>query len=194
MAVDNRTLDRFDLPGIPPAPRGTPKIEVAFDIDANGILNVSARDEGTGKEHQVKITTGSGLSEEEVEKMKQEAEANAELDKTRRELIETRNKAEMLVYEVEKSVGEHGDMLDEAEKTAIDEAKKAVKEVIEGDDQAAIESKMEELQKASYKLAEKVYKEQQAQQAQAGPEAGPTQSEAHEKKDDVIDADFEVKS
>jgi molecular chaperone DnaK len=199
-AMDNRTLGRFDLTGIPPAPRGMPKIEVTFDIDANGILHVSAKDQGTGKEQQVRITTSSGLSKDEVERMKRDAEEHADSDKKTRELIEIRNKAEMIIYDVEKNLKEHGSKLDAAERTRIDDAVKELKSKKDGDDAAEIEKAVGELQQASYKLAEKLYAESQAKQQAAGggPQpggAGPggEQKPGAGQDEDVIDADFEVK-
>jgi len=202
MASDNRLLDRFDLDGIPPAPRGTPKIEVTFDIDANGILKVSAKDQGTGQEKNITINNSSGLDSDEIEKMKSEAEANAESDQAKRDLVDAKNQGEGFVYEVEKQVKEHGDKLDEAETKAIEDAKTELKTALETDDIAAIQAKTEALQKASYKLAEKIYG--QAGEAGAGAEGGPDMpppgTEApsggsdNEKDEKIIDADFEVKS
>ena len=190
LAADNRTLGRFDLSGIPAAPRGTPKVEVTFDMDANGILHVSAKDQGTGKEHQVRITTSSGLSKDDIERMRREAEQNAESDKAARELIEARNKAESFLYEIEKNLKEHGDKLDAGEKSKIEEAAAELKKVKDKDDAGAIEKAFTELQQASYKLAEKVY-------ADAGKngdaEADSADAPKSDGKDDVIDADFEVK-
>jgi molecular chaperone DnaK len=191
-AADNRTLGRFDLTGIPTAPRGTPKIEVTFDIDANGILHVSAKDQGTGKEQQVRITTSSGLSKEDIERMRREAEQNAEADKAARELIEARNKAESFLYEIEKNLKEHGDKLEAGEKTKIEEAAAELKKVKDKDDAGAIEKAFQDLQQASYKLAEKLYAETAAKKDGEAGEAGAKKS-GGDGKDDVIDADFEVK-
>ena len=199
MAGDNRTLGRFDLAGIPPAPRGVPKIEVTFDIDANGILNVEAKDGATGKKQDIRITSSSGLSDEEIEKMTREAEENAEADKQKRELIELRNKADMMTHEVEKNLGEHGDKLDQADRDAIEAARTKLIEDLKGEDKAAIEASLEALMKASHKLAEILYKEQSENQegsAEAGAQAGPggaATGEPAKGDDDVIDADFTVK-
>jgi molecular chaperone DnaK len=198
-AQDNRTLGRFDLTGIPPAPRGMPKIEVTFDIDANGILHVSAKDQGTGKEQQVRITTSSGLSKDEVEKMKRDAEEHADSDKKTRELIETKNKADMMIWDVEKNLKEHGSKLDAPDREKIEAAVKDLKSKKDSEDAAAIEKAIGDLQQASYKLAEKLY----AEKAHAGgkPEGGGAEQSAGaggEAKgapgdENVIDADFEVK-
>jgi molecular chaperone DnaK len=168
MAGDNKTLGRFELVGIPPAPRGIPQIEVTFDIDANGIVHVSAKDLGTGKEQSIKITASSGLSEEEIKKMVQDAEAHAEEDRKKRDLIEARNQADSLVYMTEKSLKEHGDKVDSSVKSAIEAAISKTKSAMEGSEADAIKSAMEELQTASHKLAEAMY-----QQAAAGAGGGP---------------------
>jgi molecular chaperone DnaK len=193
MAKDNRLLDRFDLEGIPSAPRGMPQIEVTFDIDANGILNVSAKDKGTGKEKKITIKNSSGLNTEEIDRMKQEAEANAETDRVKRELIDARNKGDGIAYEVEKNLKEHGSKLDAEEKTAIEKALAALKEVLPKDDHAEIVAKTENLQEASYKLAEKIYAGTSASEDQGGtPRQGATPKEPDDEK--IIDADFEVKN
>jgi len=197
MAHDNRRLDRFALEGIPAAPRGVPKIEVTFDIDANGILNVSAKDQGTGTEKKVTIKNSSGLDESEIEKMKAEAEANAEDDRQRLELTDAKNKGDGFCYETEKQLKEHGDKLDTPDKDAIEAAVKALKGALETDDLADINAKTEALQQASYKLAEKLYADTNPEQAAAGAGAPPPEqgSESTEKGDEkIIDADFEVKS
>ncbi len=190
MAGDNRTLNRFDLDGIPAATRGTPQIEVSFDIDANGILNVSAKDLGTGKEQHVRITPSSGLSKDDVERMKRDADSHAEDDRARRELIDARNKAEAMLYEVEKTLKEHGDKLSESEKAAVDDASKLLKASTEGDNAGDIERAMEALQKAVMPLSEKLYKEAAAK---AGPNPGATAASGPSNDDQVVDADFEVK-
>ncbi len=197
MAADNRTLGRFELVGIPPAPRGMPQIEVTFDIDANGIVHVSAKDLGTGKEQSIKITASSGMTEEEIKKLVKDAEAHAEEDKKKKELIEARNQADTLMYSVEKNVKEFGDKIDAAEKTRIEEAIERVKKAIAGDDLAEINAAQEQLSTASHKLAEAMYAKTAQQGADAGPqpdgaagpEAGP--QPAGGKDDDVVDADFE---
>ncbi|NJC87865.1 MAG: molecular chaperone DnaK [Desulfuromonas sp.] len=187
MANDNKTLGRFDLTGIPPAPRGVPQIEVTFDIDANGIVHVSAKDLGTGKEQSIRITASSGLSKEEIEKMVKDAESHAAEDKKKRELIEARNQADGLVYTTEKAVKEHGDKVDEATRKAIESALEELRKAMEGDDVEAIRQKTEALATASHKLAEVMY--QQAQQS--APAEGAGGETAGGKQDDVVDAEFE---
>ena len=193
MARDNKTLGRFELVGIPPAPRGTPQIEVTFDIDANGIVHVSAKDLGTGKEQQIRVTTSSGLSDEEVEKMVQDAEKFAEEDKKTREKIEAKNEAESLIYQTEKSVGELGEKLPEEDKTAIQTAVDELKATLENGDAEAIRAGIEKLTQASHKLAELLYANPEQQQANTS-NAESSQSASDQKKssdDDVIDADYE---
>ncbi|NOZ65058.1 MAG: molecular chaperone DnaK [Alphaproteobacteria bacterium] len=188
MAADNKMLGQFDLVGIPAAPRGVPQVEVTFDIDANGIVNVSAKDKGTGKEQQIRIQASGGLSDDDIEKMVKDAEANAEEDKKRRELVETRNQAEGAAHSAESQLKEHGDKIDAADKTAIEDAVKAVKTAAEGEDVAAIKAALETLQQASMKLGEAVYKDQAAD-AGAGAEGAEEATTAAD--DDVVDADFE---
>ncbi|TWT47754.1 molecular chaperone DnaK [Botrimarina hoheduenensis] len=189
MCADNRLLSQFNLEGIPPAPRGVPQIEVKFDIDANGILNVAAKDLGTGKEHTVKIEQSSGLSDEEIERMKKDGEANAETDKQKRELIEARNAGEALAYQVEKTLKEQGDKLDEASRGPIEGAIKKVRDTITGDDKAAIKSATDELQQATHAMSEAMYKA--AGDSATAANGAPTEADATE--DDAIDAEFEVK-
>jgi molecular chaperone DnaK len=197
MATHNKTLGRFELVGIPPAPRGVPQIEVAFDIDANGIVSVSAKDLGTGKEQSIKITATSGLSEEEIQQMVKDAEAHAEEDRKRRELVDARNQADSMVYMTEKTLKENEDKVDAATKSNIEGGIAKLKEVMDGEDAAAIKTAMEELQQASHKLAEAMY--QQASQQAGGPgmggEAGGQAAGGEAKsEEDVVDADFtEVK-
>lgn len=197
MAPDNRTLGRFELVGIPSAPRGMPQIEVTFDIDANGIVHVSAKDLGTGKEQSIKITASSGLTEAEIQKLVREAEAHGEEDKKKRELIEARNQADSMAYSAEKNVKEFGDKIDAAEKARIEDAIARVRKAIEGDDINAIKSAQEELTNASHKLAEAMYAKASASQAGAGAGAGAhggpsgEQPGAGKKDEDVVDADFE---
>jgi molecular chaperone DnaK len=199
MAVDNRTLGRFQLTGIPPAPRGMPQIEVSFDIDANGILNVSAKDLGTGKEQSIEIKSSSGLEETDIERMVKEAEAHASEDATRRELIEKRNQGDSMAYQTEKLVKEHGDKLSDDDKKAIEKAVEELREACKGEDVAAIDKAVESLTQASYKLSEELYKQTQEAQAQAGAQAGAAGPEtgadagASADEGEVIDADFEVK-
>ncbi len=197
MAPDNRTLGRFELVGIPAAPRGVPQIEVSFDIDANGIVHVNAKDLGTGKEQSIKITASSGLSEAEIQKLVREAEAHAEEDKLRKELIEARNHADSLVYSVEKNVKEFGDKVDAAEKTKIEEAITKTKKALEGDDIEAIKKAQDELMTVSHKLAEAMYAKTAGGQGGPGADggaqqqAGDQQQASGKKNDDVVDADFE---
>ena len=191
MARDNRLLDQFNLEGIPPAPRGVPQVEVTFDIDVNGILNVSAKDKGTGKEHNVKIQQSSGLSEDEIEMMRKDAESHVEEDKKRKELAEVRNKASNFVYQTEKTLKEHEDKLDDGSKTAIRAAIDKVNEAEKGDDPAAIKSALENLEQATHALSKHIY-EAQANAAEGAAEpAGATASTGGD--DDVIDAEFEKK-
>jgi molecular chaperone DnaK len=200
MAKDNRTLGRFQLTGIPPAPRGTPQIEVSFDIDVNGILNVSAKDKGTGKEQNIEIKSDSGLSKDEIEKMQKEAEEHAEEDKKKRQLVEARNRADQLIYSTEKTLDEHGDKLSSEDSENIKQAIKDLKETLDGDDKDAIESKIEALQNASYKLGEAIYESTKAGEgagtasAEAQPGTGGAETAGEgEDDEDVVDADYEVK-
>ncbi len=185
-ASANKSLGQFNLTDIAPAPRGMPQIEVTFDIDANGILHVSAKDKGTGKAANITIQGSSGLSEEEIERMVKDAEANAEEDKKLHELVQSRNHAEALIHSVNKSLKDHGDKLDAAEKEKIEAAVKAAEEAVKGDDKAEIEAKAEALGEASQKLGEIVYA-----QAQAEAEKGGAQASADKKDDDVVDAEFQ---
>jgi molecular chaperone DnaK len=189
MAAFNKTLGKFQLVGIPPAPRGMPQIEVAFDIDANGILNVSAKDLGTGNQQQIRIEGGSGLSEEEVERMVADAEAHAGEAHRLRELADARNQAETLVYTTEKSLGEHRESLDEETIKTIEERIEALKGVVDGEDVSAIRTKSEELMQASHTLAQAVYEKVQAEQAASQPAGGDGEST----EDEVVEeADYEV--
>ncbi|APT32689.1 chaperone protein DnaK [Methylobacterium phyllosphaerae] len=185
MAADNKLLGQFDLVGIPPAPRGMPQIEVTFDIDANGIVNVTAKDKATNKEHQIRIQASGGLSDADIDRMVKDAEANAEADKKRRELVEVKNQGESLIHATEKSVTEYGDKVPAADKGAIETAMTALKTALEGEDVEAIKARTTDLMQASMKLGEAMYAANQA----AGPDAGA--EAASEKKDDVIDADFQ---
>jgi len=187
MAVDNKSLGRFDLTGIPSAPRGIPQIEVTFDIDANGIVNVSAKDKGTGKEQQIQIQASGGLSDEDIERMVQEAETNADADKEKRELVEVKNQAESLIHSTEKSFKEHGDKVGEEEREAIELALEDIKVALEDGSVAELKSKTESLSEAAMKLGEAMYKAQQAE-AEGDAEADAAADEAD---DDVLDADFE---
>ena len=193
MAADNRTLGRFELVGIPPAPRGVPQIEVTFDIDANGIVHVNAKDMGTGKEQSIKITASSGLSEAEIEKLVKDAEMHAEEDKKRKELIEARNHADALVYSVEKNIKEFGDKVDASEKENIEQAIARVKKAIEGDDIDEIRKSQDELTNVSHKLAEAMYAKTAGGSGPGPGAAGAAGADASGtgKDDDVVDADFE---
>ncbi len=198
IAAGNKLLGEFNLEGIPAAPRGMPQIEVTFDIDANGILHVGAKDKGTGKENKITIKANSGLSEDEIQQMVKDAELNAADDKKKVELVQARNQAEAMVHSVKKSLGEHGDKLEAAEKTAIEDAIKAVEEAAQGEDKADIEAKTTALMTASQKLGEKVYAAQQTEQAAAGAAAGAAGGEqsasSRPANDDVVDAEVkEVK-
>ena len=185
MATDNKALGQFDLVGIPPAPRGVPQIEVTFDIDANGIVNVSAKDKGTGKEHQIRIQASGGLSDADIEKMVKDAEANADNDKKRRALVEARNQAEGLVHSSEKSLKEYGEKVSEEDRTAISEAIAALKTAAEGEDVEAINAATSTLAEVSMKLGQAMYEASQK-------EAAETDAAADAAKDsDVVDADFE---
>jgi len=190
MAANNKTLGRFQLVGLPPAPRGVPQIEVAFDIDANGIVHVSAKDMGTGKEQSIEITASSGLSEEEIEQLVKDAEMHAEEDKSKRELIDARNMADSLIYNSEKSINEAGDKLDDAAKADVDSAIENLKKAMEGDNSEEIKRLTEELTQASHKLAEIMYQQASQQQEQAGG-SGPEPDAGEPEDEDVVDADFE---
>ena len=194
IASANKLLGEFNLEGIPAAPRGTPQIEVTFDIDANGILNVSAKDKGTGKENKITIKASSGLSEEEIQKMVKDAELNAADDKKKLELVQARNQGEAAVHSVTKSLGEHGDKIDAADKTAIEAAVKELEEALKGEDKDAIESKTTALMTVSQKLGEKVYADAQAAQAAGAAGAAAGGASAAAADDNVVDAEVkEVK-
>ncbi|MBF9197014.1 molecular chaperone DnaK [Microvirga terrestris] len=187
MAADNKLLGQFDLVGIPPAPRGVPQIEVTFDIDANGIVNVTAKDKATAKEHQIRIQASGGLSDADIEKMVKDAEAHAEEDKKRRELVEARNQGESLIHATEKSVAEYGDKVSEADRQGITTAIDALRQALAGEDSEVIKARTTDLMQASMKLGEAMYA------AQAGAAEGGEQPEGGDnaQKDDVIDADFQ---
>nr|WP_321455165.1 molecular chaperone DnaK [uncultured Cohaesibacter sp.] len=188
MAADNKMLGQFDLVGIPPAPRGVPQIEVTFDIDANGIVNVSALDKGTGKEQKISIRASGGLSDDEIEKMVKDAEANAEADKQRKELVEAKNQGEALVHSGEKSLADYGDKVSEADKSAIEAAIAELKTALEGDDLENIKAKTEAMTQASMKLGEAMYSAQQSdEEARAAADAAADAA----KDEDIVDADFE---
>lgn len=187
MAADNKTLGRFILDGIPPAPRGVPQVEVTFDIDANGILNVKAKDKATNKEQSIRIEASSGLSKEEVEKMKKDAELHAEEDKKKKELVDVKNQAESVIFTTERALREVGDKVSADEKKAIEEKMEALKKVKDGEDQAAIQTATNELAQASQKIGEELYKKQSAP-AEGSDKPGEGSTDA-EKKDDVVDAE-----
>jgi molecular chaperone DnaK len=187
MAQHNKSLGRFDLSDIPPAPRGVPQIEVAFDIDANGILHVSAKDKATGKENKIVIKSSSGLSEDEIEQMVKDAERHADEDRKARELVEARNKAEALVHSVNKTLKEAGDKVDSADRERIEKAIAELEEATKGNDVEAINEKTNALAEASHKLAEQMY--QQAGAEQPGGESAASGGGASD--DDVVDAEFE---
>lgn len=200
MAGDNKTLGRFELVGIPPAPRGVPQIEVTFDIDSNGIVHVSAKDTGTGKEQSIQITASSGLSDEEIEKMVKDAEEHAEEDKKKKESVEVKNKLDSLVYATERSMKEAGDKISDSDRTAINEAMEKAKKALESNDLEEMKKAEEELTQASHKISEEIYKASQEAANAAGADAGgadagkSTDASSDEKKsddDDVVDADFE---
>jgi len=188
MAADNKILGQFDLVGIPPAPRGVPQVEVTFDIDANGIVNVNAKDKATGKEQQIRIQASGGLSETDIEKMVKDAESHAEEDKKRKAAVEAKNHAEALVHSTEKALAEHGSKVGDAERSAIENAMADLKEALKGDDADAIQQKTNTLAQASMKLGEAMYK--QSQEAQGQPGAPGADGASGEKKEDVVDAEF----
>jgi molecular chaperone DnaK len=189
MAADNKVLGQFDLVGIPSAPRGMPQIDVTFDIDANGIVNVSAKDKGTGKEQQIRIQASGGLSDEDIEQMVKDAEVHSAEDKKRREMVEVRNVADSLVYQTEKSLAEHGDKIPAGDKTQIETDVAALKTALEGDDAADIKAKTEALSQSSMKLGEAIYKASQDEAAGADMDDAPAGGKSAE--ENVVDADFE---
>jgi molecular chaperone DnaK len=197
MAANNKTLGRFELVGIPPAPRGVPQIEVTFDIDANGIVNVSAKDMATSKEQSIQITASSGLSKEEIDKLVKDAEMHADDDKKKKELVEARNHADTLIYSTEKSLKDLGDKVDAETRSKIETASVALKKAMEGEDVAEIQRLSEELTQASHKVAEAMYKQASEAGATPGADAGAgadttgAGANAGATDDDVVDADFE---
>jgi len=190
MAVYNRTLGRFDLVGIPPAPRGVPQIEVSFDIDANGIVNVSAKDLATNKEQSIRIESSSGLSDEEIQQMIKDSEAHAEEDKQKREEVETKNRADSLIYATERTLKEHGDKLSENDKKEITDAIEKLRNTMAGGNTDEIKAETEDLQQSSYKLAEIMYKQAAEVQAKAAEEE--TASEPSDETEDIVDAEYKV--
>jgi molecular chaperone DnaK len=194
MAADNKMLGQFDLVGIPPAPRGVPQIEVAFDIDANGIVNVHAKDKGTGKEQQIRIQASGGLSDADIEKMVKDAEAHAAEDKKRKELVEAKNHAEGLAHSAEKALKDYGEKVSAADKSVIEAAIAETRKTLEGEDVEAIKAAANKLAEAQMKLGEAMYAAGQAEGAAPGAGAGAAGHEAKPERDDVVDADFtEVK-
>ncbi|MCP4093139.1 MAG: molecular chaperone DnaK [Planctomycetes bacterium] len=191
MAADNRTLDRFTLDGIPPAPRGVPQIEVEFDVDSNGILHVHAVDKATGKEHKVRIEQSSGLSDDDIQRMQDDAEKFKEQDEAAKDVVEKRNLADQAVWQAQKMLKENEAKIDEADKTAVEEKITAVEEALKGEDMAAIDAKVEELTQALHPIASKLYSE--TEEGQPGPPPAP-EAGADDAADDVVDADFEVKN
>jgi molecular chaperone DnaK len=189
MAADNKLLGNFDLHGIPPAPRGVPQVEVTFDIDANGIVSVQAKDKATGKEQQIKIQARSGLSDADIERMVKEAEANADADKKRREGVEARNQLELLIHSTDKTLKENGDKVGAAEKAEVETALAAARTALEGGEAEALRSAGETLSQAAMKMGEALYKTQQAAEAE-GP-AGQPGGTGGPAGDKVVDADFE---
>ena len=189
MATDNKLLGNFELVGIAPAPRGVPQVEVTFDIDANGIVNVSAKDKGTGKEQKIQIQASGGLSDEEIEKMVKDAEANKDADKKKRESVDIRNQADTLIHSTEKNLKEHGSKVSDAEKKAIEDGSNELKESLKSEDIEDIKKKTEALVQASMKLGEAIYKSQQNTKPESGKDDGKDEKE--KKDDDVVDADFE---
>ena len=189
MATDNKLLGNFELVGIAPAPRGVPQVEVTFDIDANGIVNVSAKDKGTGKEQKIQIQASGGLSDEEIEKMVKDAEANKEADKKKRESVDVRNQADTLIHSTEKNLKEHGAKISDAEKKAIEDGSSALKEALKGEDIEDIKKKTEALVQSSMKLGEAIYKSQQNVKPDSNKDDG--KDDKGKKDDNVVDADFE---
>ena len=189
MATDNKLLGNFELIGIAPSPRGVPQIEVTFDIDANGIVNVSAKDKGTGKEQKIQIQASGGLSDDEIKKMVKDAEANKEADKKKRESVDVRNQADTLIHSTEKNLKEHGSKISDAEKKAIEDGSTALKEALKGEDIEDIKKKTEALVQSSMKLGEAIYKSQQSTKPESGKDDG--KDEKGKKDDNVVDADFE---
>ena len=191
MAADNKMLGQFNLENIPPAPRGVPQIEVTFDIDANGIVSVGAKDKGTGKEQQITIQASGGLSDEDIDRMVREAEENAEADKGRRDLVETKNQAESLIHGTEKSIEEHGDKVDASTIEAIELALNALKETLETDDAAKIKGGIQNVTEAAMRLGEAIYKAEQ-EQAETGSDDAEDKDEQRGVDEDIVDADFEA--
>jgi molecular chaperone DnaK len=192
MAADNKLLGQFDLVGIPPAPRGVPQIEVTFDIDANGIVNVSAKDKGTGKEQQIRIQASGGLSEQDIEQMVKDAESHAEEDKRRRALVEAKNQAEALIHSTEKMLSDNADKIAQSDKSTVEAAIADLRTALEGEDLSAIEARTQALSQASMKLGEAMYQGGGGSDEGGGPGDGTGGGEAGgQSQEDVVDADFE---
>ena len=191
MAADNKLLGNFELVGLPPAPRGVPQIEVTFDIDANGIVNVSAKDKGTGKEQKIQIQASGGLDEKEIDKMVKEAEANKEADKKKRETVDARNQADSIIHATEKNLKDHGGKISDAEKKAIESGISDLKNSLKGTDTEEVKKKTQNLVQASMKLGEAVYKSQQKNSEKKSSDKNSASENKGKNKDNVVDADFE---
>jgi len=191
MATDNKLLGNFELIGIPNAPRGVPQIEVAFDIDANGIVSVSAKDKGTGKEQKIQIQASGGLSDEEIKNMVKDAESNKEADKKKRETVDVRNQADMIIHTTEKSLKEHGSKISETDKKLIETGISDLRNALKGTDTEEIKKKTQALVQSSMKLGEAVYKSQQKDTAKKGAQQNQSSKNNEQNKENVVDADFE---
>ena len=191
MASDNKLLGNFELVGIAPAPRGVPQIEVAFDIDANGIVSVSAKDKGTGKEQKIQIQASSGLSEEEINKMVKDAESNKEADKKKRESVDARNQADTIIHSTEKNLKEHGSKISETDKKSIENGISDLRNVLKGTDTEEVKKKTQTLIQSSMKLGEAIYKSQQKNTDKKGAQESKTSDDKNKDKENVVDADFE---
>ena len=192
MATDNKILGQFNLEDIPPAPRGLPQIEVTFDIDANGIVSVSAKDKGTNKEHRITIQASGGLSDDDIEQMVRDAEDNAEADKERKELVEAKNQAESLIHSTEKSLEEHSEKVDPSTVEVIELSNKALKETLETDNASSIQARSQDLQESAMKLGEAIYQAQADEAGPVGPEGEYFDEDSPKGVDeDIVDADFE---
>ena len=191
MASDNKLLGNFELVGIPNAPRGVPQIEVTFDIDANGIVNVSAKDKGTGKEQKIQIQASGGLSEEEINKMVKDAESNKEADKKKRDSVDARNQADTIIHTTEKNLKEHGSKISESDKKAIETGISELRNALKGTDTEEVKKKTQSLIQSSMKLGEAVYKSQQKTSASKSESKKQTSKDKDQNKENVVDADFE---
>ena len=191
MAADNKLLGNFELVGIPNAPRGVPQIEVTFDIDANGIVNVSAKDKGTGKEQKIQIQASGGLSDEEIKKMVKDAEANKAVDKKKREAVDTRNQADTIIHTTEKNLKEHGSKISEVDKKAIETGISDLRNALKGTNAEEVKKKTQALVQSSMKLGEAVYKSQQKDAGEKGAQQNQSSKNNEQNKENVVDADFE---